>query len=144
MAELKKLEAQTKQEFQQAELNKELAVQTRNAQAMEQAVSPVESKIKSAKRRALLEGRRLQLKQIQDKIYNDIAGRAAKLAIMHKLTLILASPADNLRGIDYENLAAGKWEPVLSPVIGVNTLDLTEEMLQEMKQQPFQALGADK
>lgn len=144
MAELKRLEAQTKQEFQQAELNKELAVQTRNVQAMEQAVSPVESKIKSAKRRALLEGRRLQLKQIQDKIYNDIAGRAAKLAIMHKLTLILASPADNLRGIDYENLAAGKWEPVLSPVIGVNTLDLTEEMLQEMKQQPFQALGADK
>lgn len=144
MAELQRLEAQTKQELQQAELDKELEVQNRNAQAMEQAVSPVESKINTAKKRALLEGRKIQLRQIQDKISNDIAGRAAKLAIMHKLTLILASPADNLRGIDYENLGAGKWEPVLSPVIGIDTLDLTEEMLQEMKQQPFQPIGADK
>ena len=144
MAELQRLEAQTKQELQQAELDKELEVQNRNAQAMEQAVSPVESKINTAKKRALLEGRKIQLRQIQDKIRNDIAGRAAKLAIMHKLTLILASPADNLRGIDYENLGAGKWEPALSPVIGINTLDLTEEMLQEMKQQPFQPIGADK
>lgn len=144
MAELQRLEAQTKQELQQAELDKELEVQNRNAQAMEQAVSPVESKINTAKKRALLEGRKIQLRQIQDKIRNDITGRAAKLAIMHKLTLILASPADNLRGIDYENLGAGKWEPALSPVIGINTLDLTEEMLQEMKQQPFQPIGADK
>ena len=144
MAELQRLEAQTKQELQQAELDKELEVQNRNAQAMEQAVSPVESKSNTAKKRALLEGRKIQLRQIQDKIRNDIAGRAAKLAIMHKLTLILASPADNLRGIDYENLGAGKWEPTLSPVIGINTLDLTEEMLQEMKQQPFQPIGADK
>lgn len=144
MAELQRLEAQTKQELQQAELDKELEVQNRNAQAMEQAVSPVESKINTAKKRALLEGRKIQLRQIQDKIRNDIAGRAAKLAIMHKLTLILASPADNLRGIDYENLGAGKWEPTLSPVIGINTLDLTEEMLQEMKQQPFQPIGANK
>ena len=144
MAELQRLEAQTKQELQKAELDKELEVQNRNAQAMEQAVSPVESKINTAKKRALLEGRKIQLRQIQDKIRNDIAGRAAKLAIMHKLTLILASPADNLRGIDYENLGAGKWEPTLSPVIGINTLDLTEEMLQEMKQQPFQPIGADK
>ena len=144
MAELQRLEAQTKQELQQAELDKELEVQNRNAQAMEQAVSPVESKINTAKKRALLEGRKIQLRQIQDKIRNDIAGRAAKLAIMHKLTLILASPADNLRGIDYENLGAGKWEPTLSPVIGIDTLDLTEEMLQEMKQQPFQPIGADK
>ena len=144
MAELKQLEAQTQQDFQQAELDKELAVQARNAEAMEQSVAPVESKINSAKKRTLLEARKLQLKQLQDKIRNDIAGRAAKLAIMHKLTLILASPADNLRGIDYENLAAGKWEPALSPVIGVNTLDLTEEMLQEMKQQPFQPLEKEK
>ena len=144
MAELQQLEAQTKQELQQAELDKALEVQNRNAQAMEQAVAPVESKINTARKRALLEGRKIQLRQIQDKIRNDIAGRAAKLAIMHKLTLILASPADNLRGIDYENLGAGKWEPTLSPVIGINTLDLTEEMLQEMKQQPFQPIGADK
>ena len=144
MAELQQLEAQTKQNLQQAELDKALEVQNRNAQAMEQAVSPVESKISTARKRALLEGRKIQLRQLQDKIRNDIAGRAAKLAIMHKLTLILASPADNLRGIDYENLGAGKWEPVLSPVIGIDTLDLTEEMLQEMNQQPFKPIGADK
>lgn len=67
MAELQRLEAQTKQELQQAELDKELEVQNRNAQAMEQAVSPVESKINTAKKRALLEGRKFSFDRYRTK-----------------------------------------------------------------------------
>ena len=52
---------------------------------------------------------------------------------MHGLTVILSSPADSLRGIDYERMQMGVWQPDLLPVLNVNTLDLTEEILQEMK-----------
>ena len=144
MAELKQLNEQEKQQMQQSELDKELAAQTRNAQALEQAVSPVEQKITAAKQKTLLAAKKLQAQQIQDKIYSDIAGRAAKLAILHKLTLILSSPADNIQAMDMENQPLAIRQPALKAVIGINTLDLTGEMLQEMQQQPFQAIGSDK
>ena len=144
MAELKALNEQEKQQVQQSELDKELAAQTRNAQALEAAVSPVEQKISNAKRKTLLEAKKIQAQQIQDKIYSDIAGRAAKLAILHKLTLILSSPADNIQAMAQENMPLAVRKPALKAVIGINTLDLTGEMLQEMQQQPFQAIGSDK
>lgn len=133
LAELRQLEAENRQQTQQQEFEKGLAVQERNAREMEQALSPVQEKINNAKKRTLLEAKKIQLQQLQDKIYNDIAGRAAKLAIMHGLTVILSSPADSLRGIDYERMQMGVWQPDLLPVLNVNTLDLTEEILQEMK-----------
>ena len=52
---------------------------------------------------------------------------------MHGLTLILSSPADSLRGIDYEKMQFGDWQPELLPVLNVDTMDLTDEMLREMK-----------
>ena len=137
MSELQQLEASYQQQMQQAEFEKQLAVQERNSEQVQQALSPIQQKISSAKKRTLLEAKRIQMQQLQEKIYDDIAGRAAKLAIMHRLTLVLASPADNLRGVDYQSGGAGTWQPVLSPVLGVNTLDLTEEMLQDIKAQPL-------
>ena len=62
-----------------------------------------------------------------------MAGLAAKLAIMHGLTLILSSPADSLRGIEYEQMQFGAWQPDLLPVLNVDAMDLTDEMLREMK-----------
>lgn len=133
LAELRKLEAESRKQAQQQEIENSLAVQERNTREMQQALSPVQEKISSARKKTLLEAKKIQYQQLRDKIYNDIAGRAAKLAIMHGLTLILSSPADSLRGIDYENMQQGVWQPDLLPVLNVNTLDLTEEMLQEMK-----------
>ena len=144
MAELKALNEQEKQQMQQSELDKELAAQTRNARALEASVSPVEQKINGARKKTLLEAKKIQAQQIRDKIYNDIAGRAAKLAILHKLTLILSSPADNIVAMEQENMPLAIRRPALKAVIGINTLDLTGEMLQEMQQQPFLAIGSDK
>ena len=70
---------------------------------------------------------------MKQKIFDDIASRAAKLAIIHHLTLIIADPIDNIRGLEYETFKVGDWHELRSPVLGLNTLDLTQEMLQEMK-----------
>lgn len=133
LSELRRLEEESRKQAQQEEIERSLAVQERNTREMQQALSPVQEKISSAKKKALLEAKKIQQQQLREKIYNDIAGRAAKLAIMHGLTLILSSPADSLRGIEYEKMQQGVWQPDLLPVLNVNTLDLTEEMLQEMK-----------
>lgn len=133
MAELAAAEEGYRQEEQESELAKQMEAQERNAEGLDEALSPIQQKISNARKTTLLETKKIQLEQLQNKIYSDIAGRAAKLAIMHNLTLILSSPADNLRGIDYQNFQTGNWAATLTPVLGVNTLDLTEELLQEMK-----------
>ena len=133
LAELKKLEAEERRLAQQQEFEKGLAAQERNAAEMQQALLPVQEKISNAKKQTLLEAKKIQLQQLQEKIYSDIAGLAAKLAIMHGLTLILSSPADSLRGIDYEKMQFGDWQPELLPVLNVDTMKLTDEILREMK-----------
>ncbi len=133
LAELKKLEAEERRLAQQQEFEKGLAAQERNAAEMQQALSPVQEKISNAKKQTLLEAKKIQLQQLQEKIYSDIAGLAAKLAIMHGLTLILSSPADSLRGIEYEQMQFGAWQPDLLPVLNMDAMDLTDEMLREMK-----------
>ena len=133
LAELKQLEAHERNMAQQQEFEKGLAAQERNAAEMQQALSPVQEKISNARKQTLLEAKKIQLQQLQEKIYSDIAGLAAKLAIMHGLTLILSSPADSLRGIEYEQMQFGAWQPDLLPVLNMDAMDLTDEMLREMK-----------
>ncbi|MGM9579631.1 MAG: hypothetical protein ACI3U2_00140 [Anaerovibrio sp.] len=133
LAELRQLEAEKGMLAQQQEFEKGMAVQERNAVEMQQALLPVQEKISNAKNQTLLEAKKIQLQQLQEKIYSDIAGLAAKLAVMHGLTLILSSPAESLRGIDYEKMQVGTWQPGLLPVLNVDTMDLTDEMLREMK-----------
>lgn len=137
LAELNRLEASYQQEAQQDALNKALEVQQRNTEQMEQALSPIQKKIDNAKRQTMLEAKKLQLQQLRDKIYDDIAGRAAKFAIMHKLTLVLSSPADNLPAYDNDFLSANPKQPLVTPVLGINTVDLTEEILQDIETIPF-------
>ncbi len=71
---------------------------------------------------------------LEEHILKDISGRAAKLAIMHHLTVILSNPALNLKGFIYEQLKVGSWSERYTPVISIDTTDLTEEMLDEMKE----------
>ena len=133
LAELKQLEAHERNMAQQQEFEKGMAAQERNAAEMQQALSPVQEKISNARKQTLLEAKKIQLQQLQEKIYSDVAGLAAKLAIMHGLTLILSSPADSLRGIEYEQMQFGAWQPDLLPVLNMDAMDLTDEMLREMK-----------
>ncbi|MCR5176194.1 MAG: hypothetical protein K6C05_05030 [Anaerovibrio sp.] len=108
-------------------------VQDRNTQAVNDALQPIQQKMNMAKKRAALEIKLTEIKLLRQKIFDDISGRAAKLAIIHHLSLIIADPVDNIRGMEYDSLGIGDWRELRSPVIGINTMDLTDEMLQEMK-----------
>ena len=101
---------------------------------MQQALTPIQQKISKARRAAVVEMKQLEVSQLEEQIYRDIAGRAAKLAIIHHLTLILAQPAPGTSGNGLMSLPETMWQKqgIEIPVVGVKTIDLTDEMLQEM------------
>ena len=115
------------------ELQHMAQVQERNTQAIDEAIKPIQLKMNIAKKQAVLDVKLAEIKLLKQKIFDDIASRAAKLAIIHHLNLIIADPIDNIRGLEYETFKVGDWHELRSPVLGLNTLDLTQEMLQEMK-----------
>lgn len=114
-------------------LQKQLQIQDKNADALNKALEPIQQQKLNAKKKAMLAAKLTEIKLVKQQIYNDIAGRAAKLAVIYHLTLIVANPIDNLRGMEYEQMGIQPWTELRSPVIGINTLDITEELLKEIK-----------
>ncbi|WP_297963660.1 hypothetical protein [uncultured Anaerovibrio sp.] len=110
-----------------------LQVQDRNTQAIDEAMKPIQRKMDLAKKKNTLELKLTEMKLLEKKIFDDICSRAAKLAIVHHLNLIIADPMDNILEMEYNSLGFGRWHEPKSPVIGINALDLTQEMLQEIK-----------
>lgn len=137
LAELRELEKAEQAKMQQEELTKQLEAQKRNEEQLKQSLSPIQKKISNVKKRTLLETKKVQIQQLQAKIRDDIAGRVAKMAILHKLLLVLSNPADDLRSTGYQLTVHGQWQSELVPVLGINTVDLTEEILQDIQVQPF-------
>lgn len=115
------------------ELQRQLQIQDKNTKALDKALEPIQQQRLNARKKALLAAKLTEIKLVKQQIYNDIAGRAAKLAVIYHLTLIVSNPVDNLRGMEYDRLGIQPWTELKSPVIGVNTIDLTEELLQEIK-----------
>ena len=126
-------EAQTRAE----NLRRETEAQQRNAAAMEQASAvPMANSIRIAKQKAVLAAKKQEIRVLEKHILKDIAGLASKLAIMNKLTLIVSSAEVNIQGENYQEFGLGKWQPVRTPVIGINTIDLTEALMKELEDSP--------
>lgn len=121
------------QKSRSEELEHLAQVQERNTQAIDEAIKPIQFRMDIVKKQKELDIKLAEIKLLQQKIFDDIAGRAAKLAIIHHLSLIIADPIDNIRGMEYDTFKIGDWRELRSPVMGINTVDLTEEMLEEMK-----------
>ncbi|WP_211221550.1 hypothetical protein [Selenomonas ruminantium] len=84
-------------------------------------------------KRQLLAEKKSDLAALQAHIFNDVAGKAAKIAIMHHFTLILVHHPQTLASFMPE---ADKADPLLpkdSVAIGVTTQDVTGEIVQEMQ-----------
>lgn len=134
--ERRKMIAQ-REEIESRSRNEELQhlaqVQERNSQAIDEALKPIQARLNRAKKKNELDLKLTEIKLLQQKIFDDIASRATKLAIVYHLNLIIADPIDNIRGMEYDTFKVGDWHELRSPVLGIDTLDLTEEMLKEMK-----------
>ena len=113
-------------------LAKQSEVQARNTDAMQQQMDvSLDLQQREAIRQQLSDIQQ-QIQALDTHIRNDIAGKAAKIAILHHFTLIVATPAENL---DYALPSART--PALDmqrfyPVVGTDTEDVTDELVTEI------------
>lgn len=108
--------------------------QARNSAAMEGQVQDSGNRAQRLlMKKTALAAKDEEIRVLEDHIYQDISGKAAKLAILHHLTLILADPGVNLRGLEYELFHSGPWTESHTMLINVDTVDLTDEIIEELQ-----------
>ena len=80
-----------------------------------------------------------QILALESKILNDIASKAAKVAILHHFTLIVCDPARSLTSLLPDGLrpAAGPDVPErYVKTVSVNATDVTDEVKDELAADP--------
>ena len=67
-----------------------------------------------------------EIQALDTHIRNDIAGKAAKIAILHHFTMVLANPAEDLA------FKLPMKPERFMPVVGSDTEDVTDELVSEV------------
>ena len=116
-----------------ASAREQAEVQARNVAAMQAQMDRLQSLQQGVAKKEELQGVEQEIQSLETHIYNDIAGRAAKVAILHHFTLILASPAETLDYTIARAVETGAPPVRFAPVVGSGTEDVTDELLDEIK-----------
>ena len=105
--------------------------QSRNADEMERVLKEREENSAAAKRALRLAAVRNEADALEAQIWRDVRSRAAKLAIMHHFSLVLASPEESAGA----SLPAAELFAVrrFAPLIANTATDVTAEMVHEMQ-----------
>lgn len=105
--------------------------QSRNADEMERVLKEREENSAAAKRALRLAVVRNEADALEAQIWRDVRSRAAKLAIMHHFSLVLASPEESAGA----SLPAAELFAVrrFAPLIANTATDVTAEMVHEMQ-----------
>ena len=129
-----KAEAMASKQQLEAEKARALSeAQARDAAAMAaQMEAPIRFQNAMQKRQAL-EEKEQEVLSLESHILNDVAGKAARLAILHHFTMIVANPATRLEAlIPWENRVGAPAERY-EPVVGSDVTDITEELVAELR-----------
>lgn len=116
-----------------AALKTKSEAEKRNAEALSQQQELAQKVQARLEKRQLLAEKKTEFTALQAHILNDVAGKAAKVAIMHHFTLILVHHPQTLAGF---MPGAAEFNPMLPKdgvAIGIRTQDVTGEIVQEMK-----------
>ena len=85
----------------------------------------------SAKRQEILQ-KEQEINILEAHIFNDVASRAAKLAILHHFTLVVANPAVRLDYLTPRPNGLGRPTEKYARVVAANATDITEEIIKEL------------
>lgn len=127
---------QTLDQQQAAALKAQTDAQARNAGLMEQQMMLSMNIQMQLQERSQLEMVRQMAAALETHIYNDIMGKAAKIAIMHHFTMILATPMASREAV-FPGKDTLSWQiPAYGEVVGTGTEDVTGELVAELKALP--------
>ena len=105
----------------------------RNAATMQKQVEIAQQvQQRLAKRQELL-AKQGKLQALETHIMNDVAGRAAKIAILHHFTLILVDHPHVLTSFLPDAEQVNPLQRTYSRAIGVTTVDVTDELVREVQ-----------
>ena len=106
-------------------------VEQRNQEAMEKALQEQEARKSAAERSIRLAALHSEVTALEEAIWRDVRSRAAKLAILHQFSLVLAAPEERaLLQLPGARLFSARH---YTPLISVGATDVTAEMVQEMQ-----------
>ena len=124
---------QLKEQEMAAALKTKTEADKRNAEALaKQQEIAVSVQQRLAKRQQLAE-KKSDLAALQAHIFNDVAGKAAKIAILHHFSLILVHHPQTLASFMPETVEPAAYSAKDSVAIGISTQDVTAEIVQELK-----------
>lgn len=110
----------------------EAAAQARNAELMSRQMALSLQVQQHLEKRQRLSQVKQELMVLENHIANDIAGKGAKIAILHHYTIIFSVPMPKLRGIFPGTLGRDFSEDLYGEVTG-NLDDVTEELAAEVR-----------
>ena len=132
--ELQASSDQTVEQLRAEEMKKQSDAQLRNSMAIQKnMLDSMERRQRVAAKRAALAAKDQEIAAMEDHMLKEIAGKAAKLAVIHHLLLILANPSVNLAAIPTGMLHIGAWPEKYEPLVNIDAMDLTDELIQELK-----------
>lgn len=106
-------------------------VEERSSKEMARALAAHEDRSVQMQRAARLTAVRTEADALEAEIMRDVRSRAAKLALQHHFTLVLASPeADRMTLLP---AAASFTVPRYAPIVSNAAYDVTDEMVREMQ-----------
>ena len=104
----------------------------RNADTMQRQMETAEKVQQRLEKRQQLEEKRAAMQSLEAHIFNDIAGKAAKIAILHHFTMILVHHPRMLSALYPEPELQDPLKPSYSIAAGISTVDVTDELVQEV------------
>jgi hypothetical protein len=133
-AERLKASIPAKKEQRESEaIQNEAAAQERNAAAISEQIATLQQKQLQAKQvQDELDALEQDISQTENHILSDIASFAAREAIRQHLTMVVASPATDLRALYPRGLQPHLTDRYVR-VISVNTVDLTDDVLEAIQ-----------
>ena len=128
-------QAKTALDQQKSEsVRKQSEVQQRDTAAMQQEMqmTAAERLQQRAQIKEMMAQKAEEIQALDTHIRNDIAGKAAKIAILHHFTMVLANPAEDLAFKLPMDLPASMKPERFMPVVGSDTEDVTDELVSEV------------
>lgn len=124
------LEQETDERLRTEEMRKRSEAQARNLEALQKnMLDSVELRMRLTEIRTALRAKEQEITALEDGLTLELAGKAAKLAVLHHLSIVYASPVTAglpIAGVGTDPAAGLR-------VVGVTAVDLTEELIKEIE-----------
>ena len=133
MEELRGQAAATREQLEAEAVRRRSEAQARDVQAMEAQMQAAQRFQKAVERQRTLEEKEQEILSLESHMFNDVAGKTAKLAILHHFTLVVANPATCTEYlIPWEN-RVGVPPERFAKVIASGAEDITQELIEELE-----------